>query len=59
MNIATWKLGTYLAGDLVQSGGKIYKCKTYPQVGWCGVGDAYEPTSGTYWADAWDLVGPC
>jgi chitinase len=50
---------TYSAGDLVQSGGKIYKCMAYPYTGWCGAGTAYEPTSGADWAMAWDLVGPC
>ncbi|HEX3851627.1 MAG TPA: hypothetical protein VHW01_11720 [Polyangiaceae bacterium] len=58
-NIATWKLSTYSAGDLVQSGGKIYKCKEYPYVGWCGSNVAYAPISGYAWMDAWDLVGPC
>ncbi|HEY1536843.1 MAG TPA: hypothetical protein VGF76_22630 [Polyangiaceae bacterium] len=58
-NVATWKLNTYSAGDLVQSGGKLYKCKEYPYTGWCGTSDAYQPTSGFAWMDAWDLVGPC
>ncbi|HEY3664939.1 MAG TPA: hypothetical protein VGL19_03020 [Polyangiaceae bacterium] len=50
---------TYSAGDLVQSGGKLYKCKDFPQTGWCGTSAAYAPTSGFAWMDAWDLIGPC
>ncbi len=57
--LPTWKLSAYGAGDRVQSGGKIYQCKTFPQTGWCGTSDAYAPPSGFAWADAWDLVGPC
>jgi hypothetical protein len=32
----------------------------YPYEGWCkGDAWAYAPGTGTYWADAWTLVGPC
>ncbi len=57
--VPMWMLTTYSAGARVQSGNNIYQCKTFPQTGWCGKSDAYAPTSGRAWADAWDLVGPC
>lgn len=57
--VPTWALGTYKAGDQVQSKGKLYACKVYPYTGWCGVSDAYAAGVGYAWMDAWDLVGGC
>ena len=57
--LPTWSLKTYAAGDRITSGGKVYKCKTGAESGWCGLAEAYAPTSGFAWMDAWILVGPC
>ncbi len=52
--------GGYSEGSLVQNGGNLYECKPYPYSGWCnGAAWAYEPGQGTYWEDAWTLVGEC
>lgn len=52
--------GGYVAGSQVQNDGSVYECKPYPYSGWCnGASWAYEPGAGTYWADAWTLIGPC
>ena len=57
--VPAWSLVVYHAGDKVKSNGKLYKCKPYPYTGWCGLSDAYAPTSGFAWMDAWDYVGTC
>jgi hypothetical protein len=50
----------YVAGSKVQNVGKQYQCKPYPYTGWCsGAAWAYAPGTGTYWQDAWTLVGTC
>lgn len=50
----------YTPGSLVQNFGAKYQCKPYPYSGWCnGAAWAYEPGLGSYWTDAWTLVGPC
>ncbi|MDF2454265.1 MAG: hypothetical protein K0R51_258 [Cytophagaceae bacterium] len=52
--------GGYAAGGKVQNAGKQYQCKPYPYSGWCnGSAWAYAPGVGSYWADAWTLVGSC
>ncbi|WP_211354886.1 glycosyl hydrolase family 18 protein [Tenacibaculum adriaticum] len=52
--------GGYEPGSQVQNEGKIYQCKDYPNSGWCNGADwAYGPGTGTYWSDAWTLVGEC
>jgi len=52
--------GSYVAGSKVQNGGKQYQCKPYPYSGWCaGAAWAYAPGTGTYWQDAWTMVGTC
>jgi hypothetical protein len=52
--------GGYVAGSIVQNGGKRYQCKPYPYNGWCnGAAWAYGPGTGTAWADAWTLLGSC
>jgi len=44
----------------VKNSGNAYECKPYPYTGWCnGAAWAYAPGTGTYWQDAWTLVGPC
>jgi beta-glucanase (GH16 family) len=50
----------YVAGSKVKNGNNIYECKPWPYAGWCnGSGWAYTPGTGTYWTDAWKLIGPC
>jgi len=53
-----WSARKYDAGERVQSAGKLYECKPFPYVGWCGL-DAYEPGKGQAWSDAWTLLGSC
>jgi hypothetical protein len=50
----------YVAGSRVKNAGSQYECKPYPYSGWCnGAAWAYGPGTGTYWQDAWTLVGTC
>lgn len=52
--------GGYVAGSQVKNAGSIYQCREWPYSGWCnGAAWAYAPGAGTYWQDAWTLVGPC
>jgi len=52
--------GGYVAGSRVKNVGNQYECKPYPYSGWCnGAAWAYGPGTGTYWTDAWVLVGSC
>jgi hypothetical protein len=52
--------GGYVAGSRVQNVGSQYECKPYPFTGWCnGAAWAYAPGTGTYWQDAWILIGSC
>jgi GH18 family chitinase len=52
--------GGYVAGSKVQNAGSQYQCKPYPYSGWCnGAAWAYGPGTGSYWTDAWTLVGSC
>ena len=52
--------GNYAAGSIVQNLGSRYECKPYPYSGWCnGASWAYAPGEGSYWQDAWILLGPC
>ncbi|MCK8522950.1 glycosyl hydrolase family 18 protein [Aquimarina sp. D1M17] len=52
--------GGYVAGSVVQNNGNLYECKPHPFSGWCnGAAWAYAPGEGTYWEDAWTLVGEC
>jgi hypothetical protein len=52
--------GGYVAGSRVKNSGSQYECKPYPYSGWCnGAAWAYAPGTGTYWQDAWTLVGVC
>lgn len=52
--------GGYEAGSQVQNDGSIYQCREWPYSGWCdGAAWAYAPGTGTYWEDAWTLVGTC
>ncbi|WP_325099827.1 glycosyl hydrolase family 18 protein [Allofrancisella guangzhouensis] len=53
---STSNLSSYSAGTIVTDEGKTYKCKPWPQSGWCKIA-AYKP-AGTYGADAWDETGP-
>jgi GH18 family chitinase len=50
----------YVAGSQVQNAGGLYQCREWPYSGWCnGAAWAYAPGTGTYWQDAWTLVGSC
>src|SRR5690606_8390825 len=50
--------GGYVAGSKVKNSGKQYQCKPFPYSGWCnGASWAYAPGTGTYWTDAWTLLG--
>jgi GH18 family chitinase len=50
----------YIAGSQVQNAGSLYQCREWPYSGWCnGAAWAYAPGTGTYWQDAWTLVGSC
>lgn len=50
----------YVEGSQVKNGSNIYQCRAWPNSGWCnGASWAYAPGTGTYWTDAWTLVGPC
>jgi hypothetical protein len=50
----------YVAGSQVKNSGSVYQCREWPNSGWCnGAAWAYAPGTGTYWQDAWTLVGPC
>ncbi|MEW7291501.1 glycosyl hydrolase family 18 protein [Aquimarina sp. 2304DJ70-9] len=52
--------GGYVAGSKVQNVGNVYQCRDYPNSGWCnGAAWAYAPGTGTYWEDAWTLIGEC
>lgn len=52
--------GGYVAGSRVKNAGSEYECKPYPYNGWCnGAAWAYAPGTGTYWQDAWTLIGAC
>ncbi|MFM0288907.1 hypothetical protein [Paraburkholderia megapolitana] len=44
----------YNGGEIVSNAGALYRCKPFPQSGWCGqTARAYEPGPGTNWQDAW------
>ncbi len=49
---------SYTAGQIVQNVNNKYSCTI---AGWCSstAAWAYAPGTGTYWTDAWALVGPC
>lgn len=49
---------SYTAGQIVQNVGNRYSCTI---AGWCSSASAwaYAPGTGSAWADAWTLVGPC
>ena len=49
---------SYNAGQIVQNVNNRYMCSV---AGWCSstAAWAYAPGTGTYWTDAWSLVGPC
>jgi chitinase len=50
----------YVDGSKVKNAGNEYQCKPYPYTGWCnGAAWAYGPGTGTYWTDAWILIGSC
>ncbi|WP_299439034.1 Ig-like domain-containing protein [uncultured Aquimarina sp.] len=52
--------GGYVAGSIVQNNGNKYECKPHPFTGWCnGAAWAYSPGEGSYWQDAWTLLGEC
>jgi chitinase/chitodextrinase len=52
--------GGYVAGSRVKNVGNQYECRPWPNSGWCnGQAAAYAPGTGSAWADAWTLVGPC
>jgi hypothetical protein len=52
--------GGYVDGSQVKNIGNIYQCKPYPFTGWCnGAAWAYAPGTGSYWSDAWTLIGAC
>jgi len=52
--------GGYVAGSRVKNAGNQYECKPYPYTSWCnGAAWAYAPGTGTYWTDAWTLIGTC
>jgi hypothetical protein len=52
--------GGYAAGSIVKNVGNRYQCKPWPYSGWCNGGSwAYAPGTGTYWSDAWILMGSC
>ncbi|MHA7056258.1 Ig-like domain-containing protein [Aquimarina sp. M1] len=52
--------GGYSEGSTVQNEGNVYECRSWPNSGWCdGAAWAYAPGTGTYWQDAWTLVGEC
>jgi hypothetical protein len=44
----------YVTGETVRSEDKFYKCKPFPEGGWCSI-DAYEPR-GTIGTQAWDDI---
>src|SRR5688572_2382356 len=57
--IPQYAAGTsYTAGQIVQNVGNKYSCTV---AGWCSstAAWAYAPGTGTYWTDAWALVGSC
>jgi hypothetical protein len=60
-DIATYvENNNYTAGSKVQISGMQYQCKPYPYSGWCnGAAWAYAPGTGSYWTDAWTLIGSC
>jgi hypothetical protein len=52
--------GGYVDGSKVKNAGSSYQCKPYPYTGWCnGAAWAYAPGTGSYWQDAWILIGSC
>jgi chitinase len=52
--------GGYVAGSRVKNVGNQYECRPWPNSGWCnGQAAAYAPGTGSAWADAWTLIGPC
>ncbi|PRA32420.1 lytic polysaccharide monooxygenase [Pseudomonas poae] len=47
----------YKPGDQVSNKGENYKCRTYPNSGWCSQSPAhYEPGVGSDWNDAWEIL---
>lgn len=47
--------GTYSPGQIVTNTGKKYRCKAFPEGGWCSQSPAhYAPGTGSHWTDAWD-----
>lgn len=49
----------YQAEDIVRVGAIKFKCRSFPNEGWCN-NSAYQPTLETgIWADAWEMVGMC
>jgi aryl-phospho-beta-D-glucosidase BglC (GH1 family) len=52
--------GGYTVGSKVKSDNNRYECKPWPFSSWCnGAAWAYEPGSGAYWSDAWNVLGSC
>ncbi|MDF2454754.1 MAG: Alpha-L-arabinofuranosidase precursor [Cytophagaceae bacterium] len=52
--------GGYTAGSKVKNVNSRYECKPFPYSGWCnGAAWAYAPGTGSYWQDAWTLLGSC
>ncbi|MGL4734515.1 MAG: hypothetical protein ACRCWB_05375 [Enterovibrio sp.] len=55
-------LGVYTAGALVQHNGEVFRCKPYPNAGYCSQwkpsANQYEPGVGFAWEMAWERVGP-
>ena len=56
---------TYNAGDMVSqlineetNQYNYYQCKLFPMSGWCSQ-EAYEPSVGLSWSEAWNYVGEC
>jgi hypothetical protein len=48
---------TYEEGDKVMSNDVVYKCRPWPNSGWCSM-DAYAP-GGAFSKDAWTTLGYC
>ncbi|MGL4826689.1 MAG: hypothetical protein ACRC24_04295 [Vibrionaceae bacterium] len=56
------KMDFYMEGALVEHDGEVYRCKPYPNAGYCSQwsesANQYEPKVGFAWQMAWDHVGP-
>lgn len=48
----------YVGGDVVERGGRVYRCQPWPRSGRCNQA-GYEPGDSLHWMEAWTVEGSC